>query len=622
MFRLFSVILLSVFIFKNSLSKEIPIDDKPTWDYKNNIPCLEIKGHISNSSKYSKGGINKTIITKNQIDESGAIDLVDILKIIPDINLTQSGPRGQQTSLFLRGTGSNHTLVMINGVPINDQSTTQGAHDFGQDFIQTIHQIEVYPGSSASLFGTNAVGGAINIILTGDYKDSFSFSSDKNNNFELSGNKTFLFDNSSLNVKLGSVKNETISVQGNSSDEKDGVKNYSANVNYENYLTENYKLYNHSYLRETNSEYDNSATNQNGFDSINQMGSFQLGLKNLNEKNKKNYLLFYNIYDREYNEQGTLDIYKSEVIGLKYDLSKIVNSNLSFGLGTEYKYDWGYFENNGSYQASTKGHSENLSIYSNVGLNILEDFNISLFGRNDNHKQSGSNNTYKINLEKILNNTIVGLSYMEGLRNPTLYEMFGTDNYGYSGNKNLKPEKSNTYEIYSNIKLGDNLKISLRAFKSNTKNNIEYISNKYVNDSDDVDLNQSGLNNTIEFKTRNTNLKLFSSILSSKKENGSDQLRRPTKNYGVNYKKKINNNYFGKFDFNILYNHFGKYKDTHSSSFNTITMDNINLIDLKISQKRDSDVFYIKLSNLLDENYQKPHGYNQEGRIIRFGFKF
>ena len=51
-------------------------------------------------------------------------------------------------------------------------------------------------------------------------------------------------------------------------------------------------------------------------------------------------------------------------------------------------------------------------------------------------------------------------------------------------------------------------------------------------------------------------------------------------------------------------------------------MDNINLIDLKISQKRDSNVFYIKLSNLLDENYQKPHGYNQEGRIIRFGFKF
>ena len=44
----------------------------------------------------------------------------------------------------MRGTGSNHTLVLINGVAINDQSTTQGLHDFGVDFIQTIQKIEIY----------------------------------------------------------------------------------------------------------------------------------------------------------------------------------------------------------------------------------------------------------------------------------------------------------------------------------------------------------------------------------------------------------------------------------------------------------------------------------------------
>ena len=143
------------------------------WDNKNKIPCVEIVSTLSNSSAFSKSGTNKTIITKKQIIESGAIDLIDVLKTVPDVYITQSGPKGQQASSFMRGTGSNHTLVMINGIPINDQSTTQGLHDFGLDFIQTVQQIEIYPGSSSTHFGTNSIGGAINIILTGDYKDFF-----------------------------------------------------------------------------------------------------------------------------------------------------------------------------------------------------------------------------------------------------------------------------------------------------------------------------------------------------------------------------------------------------------------------------------------------------------------
>ena len=129
---------------------------------------------------------------------------------------------------------------------------------------------------------------------------------------------------------------------------------------------------------------------------------------------------------------------------------------------------------------------------------------------------------------------------MNGLRNPTLYEMYGTDNYGYSGNRNLDPEKSNTLEVYSNIAINQNLALSLRSFKSNIKNNIEYINNQYQNDSDNVDLNQSGLNSELNYKTSNTNISIFSSLLSSKKENGTDQLRRPEKNYGVNILVFIN----------------------------------------------------------------------------------
>ncbi len=614
--------LLFSFLFIQNTSAGNEITDKKicSWDNRSNIPCLIINSNITNSSEFSKNSFNKIIINKKQIIESGAVDILDVLKLVPDINFTQSGPKGQQASVFTRGTGSNHTLVMINGIPINDQSTTQGLHDFGVDFIQTIHQIEVYPGSSSSHFGANAIGGAINIIMTGDFKDNFSIATDKNYNYELSTNKSFIFDNSSLNIKFGSVKNETISAKGNSNDEKDGVKNYSTNINYENFLSNNTKLFNTIYLRQTKAAYDNSSTNQTGYEGDNKMAFLQIGLANQVNKIKNNYVFYYNLYNRDYDERGVVDEYESEVLGIKYDFSKIINSKLSVGAGSEFKYDWGKFNNNGSYQASTKGHTENLSFYGNLGLNIYRDTNISLFARNDNHKQTGNHLTFKFNFEQKLNNFRVGSSYLNGIRNPTLYEMFGTDNFGYSGNVNLQPEKSNTFEIYSFLEVNKRFNASIRAFKSNIKNNIEYISNQYQNDSDNVDLNQSGINTTLKFKGEKQSISLFSSLLATKKENGASQTRRPAKNYGLNMKKKFNNKYFGNINVNLNYNHYGKHFDIHSSSFKTIEMDSTDIIDIYFIRKvNNSGNYYLKITNLLNESYQKPHGYNQEKRMIKFG---
>ena len=352
------------------------------------------------------------------------------------------------------------------------------------------------------------------------------------------------------------------------------------------------------------------------------MGNLQIGLEKMSQLSNHKYILYYNIYDREYDERGTIDSYESEVVGLKYDLSKTINNETSFGAGTEYKYDWGYFDNNGSYQATTKGHSDNFSVYGNIGQNIKENLNISFFARNDNHKYTGDNRSYKINLDQKLGDSNVGISYMKGLRNPTLYELFGTDNFGYSGNRNLKPEKSNTFDIYTNLKINNYSSLNIRGFRSNIKNNIEYINNKYQNDSDNIDLNQSGINTNILLNSNNYNLKMFASFLSSKKENGSDQLRRPEKNYGLQFTKKINNSLMNDYNFNLQYNHYGKHFDTHSSNFSTIEMDGTDIVDIKIEKKINNLNYFLKITNLLGENYQRPHGYNQDQRLLKFGLKY
>ena len=88
--------------------------------------------------------------------------------------LLSNWSKGTTSSYFYERLRSNHTLVMLNGIAINDQSaTSRGLHDFGQDFIQTIQQVEVYKGANGAHFGPDAIGGAVNFVDV-DYIANYS----------------------------------------------------------------------------------------------------------------------------------------------------------------------------------------------------------------------------------------------------------------------------------------------------------------------------------------------------------------------------------------------------------------------------------------------------------------
>ena len=159
------------------------------WDNRAGIPCITVS-KTPNTSLFNQDNVNKIVITKEDIINSGAVDTNDILKLVSGLDVFQSGQRGQQTSIFTRGSESNHTLVLLNGIAINDQSVTDGLHDFGQDFIQTIQQIEVFKGANGAHFGPSAIAGAINFVTDVDYTNSYSSSTIlfqnllKNNSFD------------------------------------------------------------------------------------------------------------------------------------------------------------------------------------------------------------------------------------------------------------------------------------------------------------------------------------------------------------------------------------------------------------------------------------------------------
>ena len=566
------------------------------WDNKKGVPCLTIS-KTPNSSDFNQEGINKIIITKQDIINSGAVDANDVLKLVTGLDVFQSGQKGQQTSIFTRGSESNHTLVLLNGIAINDQSVTDGLHDFGQDFIHTIQQIEVYKGANGAHFGPSAIAGAINFITDIDYINSYSVSStlfeniSRNNSAD--GNYSKIIENGwHLNFKGSATQSETNSAitKGH---EDDSTKNYQINLNSIKWINDNLKFKSTIYSRKTKTDYDGSATDEKGYVADNRMYALQSRFEHKSKNSENNLTFHYHNYDREYHNAGYLDEYYSESLVAKVDRSLKINNKISLGYGSEYKYDWGFFENRGSYTASTKGHMKDLGIFANTGYKINNNQILSIYGRTDYHNTTGRNQTYKLNFTQILGQFKFGATHSTGLRNPSLYELYGSDNYGIGGNTKLNPEKSKTNELYVQYNFSEKIKFTSTGYRAKVFDRIESNSAYSMHENELIDINQEGLESELLFNGNNQNILLFTNFSKSRKANGQAQARRPDLSYGANYSKKIESNLYGPFNLNLNYKYTGQFIDYDGSK--NSRQKSTDLVDLSIKKNWFDSIVSINL---------------------------
>jgi len=103
-----------------------------------------------------------TVITREDIEESKVETVGDLLRAVAGVEVLQSGGRGTTTSVFIRGSESDEVLVLIDGVQVN--SVTLGAFDFANLTPEGFDRVEVLRGGGGSLYGSEAIGGVINLI--------------------------------------------------------------------------------------------------------------------------------------------------------------------------------------------------------------------------------------------------------------------------------------------------------------------------------------------------------------------------------------------------------------------------------------------------------------------------
>ncbi len=98
-----------------------------------------------------------------------AATLDEALKSAPGLVVAKSGGPGQPSALFLRGSASEHTLVLLDGVEINDPSAPAGAFDFSTLDMNLVERVEIFKGPQALRFGSGAMGGVINVVTRKGY---------------------------------------------------------------------------------------------------------------------------------------------------------------------------------------------------------------------------------------------------------------------------------------------------------------------------------------------------------------------------------------------------------------------------------------------------------------------
>jgi len=103
-----------------------------------------------------------TVVTRKDIDERAARDVADVLREVPGLAISRTGSAGKATSLFTRGAASTQTLVLWNGIEINNPYFS--GYDWGRFSTAGVEQIEVVRGPFSALYGSDAVAGVVNVL--------------------------------------------------------------------------------------------------------------------------------------------------------------------------------------------------------------------------------------------------------------------------------------------------------------------------------------------------------------------------------------------------------------------------------------------------------------------------
>jgi len=206
-----------------------------------------------------------TVITQQDILESHAADVSGILRSVAGVEIDQAGGVGKTTSLHLRGTNATHTLILLDGVRIS--SATSGSTSIQELMLDQIERIEVVRGNVSSLYGSEAIGGVVQIFTKrGRGVPAFNLSGGmgSRDTQRLSAGFGGAIESTDFNVQASGFRTDGVSAISparfpGANPDKDGYKNTSLSANVRHAFSPDHSLAVTAFSSQGHNQYDNTV---------------------------------------------------------------------------------------------------------------------------------------------------------------------------------------------------------------------------------------------------------------------------------------------------------------------------------------------------------------------------
>jgi len=575
------------------------------------IDEIIVKSTRSNSNIYQLGS-SVEIITAEDIKKSSFNFVSEALQTSSGVYVSQTGSFGGTATVRIRGASSDQTLVLIDGVPISDPSSPGGGYDFSSLLTSNIDRIEILKGSQSTLWGSDAIGGVINIVTFEKASipninlntEIGSFNTEKiGTDFNIANEHNSLF------LSYDSYKSDGISKadKRDGNDEKDGIgsRSYLLKTNHNIFNSE---LSSNINYRESDVDYDGYGFATGVTDSDENTKGRQLNWSLSLRKAFLDDLLVNSILfgeseiDRKYYTNNIENFSaKGERKFIRYVGYYSLNDNNSFTFG---------FENE---EVATSGVDfDTKSIFLLYETLISKNFGFSLGLRGDDRNNLASQETPKITAFYNLNDEWrLRANWGEGFKLPTIFQSTFFCCGAEKPNENLLPETSEGYEIGIDYKSSENFnKIGVTFFDQDISNMIDFSFS--IGGYENVKkVYSKGVEVNFVSKLRdNITISGSFSKLDSKNEFGSRLSRLPEEKGSLNidFSLGLNNNFY----ISLFYN--GDEVDPRGEVSDWFRS------DLNFSRNiSDKAKIYFKVKNIFDEEYQDIYGYGTEERSFSVG---